>query len=245
MNLKKIANPLGGLIYYKESTTSTMAEARNLLAEENTHGSIFIADYQTDGVGRIPGRVWRAKPKDNLTFTLILEKDKLGHGYVTIPLKVGLAISKAVKDITGLNAEVKWPNDVLINGKKVSGVLCQSDRRHVLIGVGININQLEFDSELKDIATSLSILTSKGYSLEMVLSNFLDKLAGVLNDDNWLEELNSNLYMQGNSVKFSIGDPKSNNIVEGELVGLDKNGKVLIKNSENITNSYISGEFVK
>ncbi len=74
MNLKKIQNPFGGLIYYKESTTSTMSEARDLLSEES-HGSICITDFQSNGIGRIPGRTWHSESKDNLMFTLILEKN--------------------------------------------------------------------------------------------------------------------------------------------------------------------------
>lgn len=244
MNLKKIINPFGGLTYYKESTTSTMGEARNILTERDVHGSIFVTDFQTQGVGRIPGRIWHTKAKDNLTFTLVLEKDRLGKGYVTIPLKTGLAVSKALKSIADVDAKVKWPNDVIADNKKICGVLCQSDRKHILVGVGININQLEFDDEIKNKAISLSLLTNKGYSLEMVLSAFLEKLFDILNSETWLEELNEALYRKGEDVEFAIGDPKKMDIVNGELVGLDKNGKVLIKNSDNTVNSYISGEFL-
>lgn len=245
MNLKKIQNPFGGLTYYKESTTSTMSEAKNLLTEKNIHGSIFITDNQTNGVGRIPGRVWYTKSKENLTFTLILEKDVLGHGYVTIPLKVGLALSKALEQVAGLEAKVKWPNDVVVNDKKISGILCQSDRKHILVGVGVNVNQTIFDESIVENATSLSLLTNKGYSLEMVLSVFLEKLKLVLKSDSWLSELNNNLYRQGEEVTFAIGDPLKKNHITGILAGLDQNGKVIIKNSENIENSYISGEFIK
>lgn len=244
MNLKKIDNPFGGLLYYKESTTSTMVEAKSLLAEDNCHGVVFIADYQTAGVGRIQGRSWEAQKGQNLTFTLILDKDKLGHGYVTIPLKVGLALSKAVKDVAKVEARVKWPNDLFINDKKVSGILCHSNRKSILVGVGLNVNQLEFESELKEKATSLSKESGNGYSLEMVLSTFLKRLKEVLENRDWLEELNSNLYMASKEVTFAIGDPSKGNVVKGELVGLDSNGKVIIKDENGKENSYISGEFI-
>lgn len=244
MNLKKIQNPFGGLIYYKESTASTMSEARNLLTEKDIHGSIFITDNQTGGVGRIPGRIWHSSSRENLTFTLILEKDVLGHGYVTIPLKVGLALSSTLKDVAGLEAKVKWPNDVVVDGKKISGILCQSDRKHILIGVGLNVNQLTFDESIKEKATSISLLTNKGYSLEMVLSALLEKLYEVLKNESWLSELNRTLYRQGEEVTFAIGDPARSNHVSGTLVGLDSNGKVIIRDKENIENSYISGEFI-
>ncbi len=81
MNLKKIQNPFGGMTYYKESTTSTMSEAKSLLSEDDIHGSLVVADFQTNGLGRIPGREWLSNAKENLTFTLILHKEKLGSGY--------------------------------------------------------------------------------------------------------------------------------------------------------------------
>lgn len=244
MNLKKINNPFGGLIYYKESTTSTMVEAKSLLAEENCHGVIFLTDFQTTGVGRLQGRTWKSNKGENLMFTLILDKDKLGHGYITIPLKVGLALSKAITRFTDLDPKVKWPNDVFINNKKISGILCQSNRQSILVGVGLNVNQLEFPEELKNKATSLSLITNNGYNLEMVLSTFLEELYTVLKAENWLEEMNKSLYLQGEDVTFAIGDPKNNNIVKGKLVGLDKNGKVIIESNNGEKNSYISGEFI-
>lgn len=244
MNLKKIDNPFGGRTYYKESTTSTMAEAASILEDNNIDGSLVLADFQTDGIGRVPGRKWHSSPKNNLTFTLIVKRTFIGKGYGTTPLKAGLALSKLIKELTGLDAKVKWPNDVFVEGKKISGILCQSSKGYILIGVGINVNQLEFDGTLNDTSTSLSKLTNNGFNLEMVLSKFLNNFYNVLKSDSWLTELNRSLYKQGDKVSFCIGNPGNKNIVNGELIGLDDQGKVVIKDEQNTNNSYLSGEFI-
>ena len=244
MNLKKINNPFGGLTYYKETTTSTMAEAMELIEENRGEGSLFITDFQTEGKGRVPGRKWHTSENDNLTFTLVLKRDYIGHGFGTTPLRAGLALSKVINELTGLESNVKWPNDVVVNDKKISGILCRSHKGFILIGIGINVNQLKFDDEIKNIATSLSLLTNNGFSLEMVLSKFLESFHKVLKSETWLDELNEVLYRLGDSVSFLVGNPESKNIVTGELVGLDEQGKVLIKDQNNTIHSYLSGEFI-
>lgn len=245
MNLKKINNPFGGLTYYKESTTSTMAEAMELVEEKRGDGALFIADYQTDGIGRIPGRKWLSSANVNLTFTLVLKKDYVGHGFGTIPLKAGLALSKVVKDLTGIQASVKWPNDVVVKNKKISGILCRSQKGYILIGVGINVNQLTFEDSIKEKCTSLSLITNNGFNLEMVLSKFLETFHDVIKSDSWLDDLNKVLYQVGEKVVFSVGNPENKNLVTGKLVGLDDQGKVLIKDESGDIQGYLSGEFVK
>lgn len=244
MNLKKIENPFGGLTFYKKSTTSTMAEATNMLEDESVDGSLFIADYQTDGVGRISGRKWYASPYENLTFTLVISRGFIGHGYGVIPLKAGLALSSLIKELTGLNPRVKWPNDVVVDDKKISGILCRSNKTHVLVGIGINVNQLIFDNSISGKATSLSQLTGNGFSLEMVLSKFLKHFYSILKSESWLGDLNRCLYKQGEFVTFCIGNPSNNKQVVGELIGLDDQGKVIIQDRDGQNHSYLSGEFI-
>lgn len=244
MNLKKINNPFGGLTFYKESTISTMLDAKSMMADENIDGSIIITDYQSGGVGRIPGRKWFSNPGDNLTFTLVLSMDYIGRGYGTIPLRAGLALSKTISELTECETKVKWPNDVVVNDKKISGILCQTKGRSILIGIGINVNQLEFDPSLEESATSFSQLTNNGYNLEMVLSNFLNNFKTVIESDSWLEELNRTLYKQGDAVTFAIGNPETGKRINGTLKGLDKMGKVIIITEDGSESSHLSGEFI-
>ncbi|QEN04253.1 biotin--[acetyl-CoA-carboxylase] ligase [Thiospirochaeta perfilievii] len=244
MNLKKIENPFGGLTYYKESTRSTMADASETIDEKNIDGSLFITDNQTNGIGRVSGRKWESSPYQNLTFTLVLDRDTIGKGFGCTPLKAGLALSKVIKELTGADAKVKWPNDVLVNGKKISGILCHSSKGYILVGVGINVNQLVFDKDIEDNTTSLSKISNNGYNLEMVLTKFLNTFYETLRSSTWLSELNSSLYRQGEEVRFSVGNPDNNNIVEGVLQGLDDQGKVIIISESGDSSSYLSGEFI-
>ncbi|MBN2617011.1 MAG: biotin--[acetyl-CoA-carboxylase] ligase [Spirochaetales bacterium] len=244
MNLKKIINPFGGLTFYNENTVSTMLDAKELMNDQNIDGSLVLTDYQSGGMGRIYGRRWLSKPGENLMFTLVLSMDYLGHGYSTVPLKTGLALCKTVKELTKLDAKVKWPNDIVVDGKKLSGVLCQSKGQSILIGVGININQLDFDNEIKDKATSFSLLTNNGYNLEMVLSEFLSKFNQVLKDENWLSDLNSHLYKLGETVSFAKGNANSGEIITGKLEGLDGSGRVVILKENGEVENFLSGEFL-
>jgi len=143
-------------IHHKAETAST-----NLDAREGRPGDVYTADFQTAGRGRLDHK-WLSPPGTNLMMSVVLSVANLPPEHVaTLPLAIGLAVARGVLTLLiqgGLTPLIKWPNDVLVNGKKLAGILCERQGDNVIVGVGINVNQTEFPSEIADRATSLALL---------------------------------------------------------------------------------------
>ena len=161
-------------IHHKAETVST-----NLDARAGSHGDVFTADYQTAGRGRLDHK-WLSPPKANLMMSVVLSvSDLLPEHVSTLPLVVGLAVCKALStnyQLPTANYRLKWPNDVLVDGKKLAGILCERCGDNVIVGIGVNVNQTEFPSEIANRATSLAILSAPILDLSAVCRNILGQL---------------------------------------------------------------------
>lgn len=147
---------------------STNDVARDLAESGAPHGTVVLAEAQTAGRGRA-GRAWLAPSGSSLLLSIILRprsdtSTRTGSGAAVLPLLVGLAVARAVECVIGRAAEIKWPNDVLVGGSKVAGILCESSTGgpagdYVVVGIGLNVTQRarDFDDELLAAATSLSV----------------------------------------------------------------------------------------
>ncbi len=166
-------------IHRKETTESTNADAR-----AGRPGEVFIAEFQTAGRGRLDHR-WLAPPGMNLTFSVVL--DAAGRplaDVATMPLVAGLAVVRAVRRLlqgacTGNAPELKWPNDVLVKGRKLAGLLCELNGENVIAGIGLNVNQTVFAPELAARATSLALLAGRPFDRDAALHAVLDELFAV------------------------------------------------------------------
>ena len=151
----------------KETTASTNADAR-----EGRPGDVFVADFQPAGRGRLDHE-WHAARGENLTFSVVLDAADASPAEVaTLPLVVGLAVARAVGSLLGKISEVavKWPNDVLVGGKKICGILCERNGDAVIAGVGLNVNQTDFPAEIAARATSLRLVAGSPFDREEVLN---------------------------------------------------------------------------
>lgn len=168
---------IGRSVAYYESTGSTMDLARTEAEGDVREGAIVLADEQTAGRGR-QGRSWISPPGVNLYVTLILRPalDHLRYLSIIAPL----AVCHAIEETTGLVARIKWPNDVLIDDKKVCGVLAESEIedeavRYALVGIGVNVNvDVAPYSEIRELATSLRTELQREVSREEVLAAVLN-----------------------------------------------------------------------
>lgn len=143
------------------------------------HGALILADHQKNGRGQYE-RNWIVEPGKNLTFSLVFEPLK-GDRFTLLTLACALAISDAVNELEGIESQLKWPNDVLVNGRKVCGILtetqyCGNKLEKVVIGIGVNVNQLEFEDEIADTATSLAKEAGHTIDREMLLAQLLQKI---------------------------------------------------------------------
>ncbi len=146
-----------------EQTTSTNDVVEKLARDGVKEGVVVFAESQTKGRGRL-GRVWQSPTRKGLWFSVLLRPNLRPQETTQLTVISATALRRAIKTVTGLTADIKWPNDLLIGGKKVVGILTEMsaevDRvRHIIIGIGVDVNQdeAEFPAELRKIATSLKI----------------------------------------------------------------------------------------
>ena len=146
-----------------DEVDSTNTQAKRLAEEGAPSGTLVVSDYQSLGKGR-RGRVWDSPKGSSVYMTLLLRPSILPARASMLTLVMGLSVTQAVKDVTGLEATIKWPNDVVLDSKKVVGILTEMSAQvdyidYVVIGVGINVNMTEFPEPLKDMAVSLRQIT--------------------------------------------------------------------------------------
>ncbi len=182
MNIEKIKNAktkyIGKNIEYFEEIDSTQEEAkRNIKKYDN--GTIIIADKQIKGKGT-HGRIWYTN-LDNIAMTIIIKpklKVKQLEGFTT---SIAKNIQMAIKDLYNLDLEIKLPNDLLLNDKKICGILTEittikEEVKEIFIGIGFNVNEKNFPIEVLKIATSLSKETNKNYDREDIICKIIENL---------------------------------------------------------------------
>jgi BirA family biotin operon repressor/biotin-[acetyl-CoA-carboxylase] ligase len=139
---------------YAEVTPST----QRLLLPDDPEGAVAVAEEQTEGRGRL-GRAWQAPPRSSVLVSVVLEPPVPAARLPELTLAAGDAVAAAVAEVSGLAPTIKHPNDVLVDGKKVAGILAESSEGRVVLGIGVNANQREDElpAETQTPATSLRV----------------------------------------------------------------------------------------
>lgn len=171
---------MGQSIYFYEETDTTNNRARELALEGAPEGTLVVAEKQTAGRGR-RGKVWESPLGTGIWMSLVLRPQIMPAGASVLTLLCGLATAEAIEVETGLSVGIKWPNDILINGKKAVGILtemdCEMSQVHFVIpGIGINVNTTSFPPEIADIATSLYLECGKTVSRRRLVHKVLERL---------------------------------------------------------------------
>lgn len=165
---------------------SAVTESTNSDARAGAPGDVYTADAQTAGRGRLDHR-WHSAPGENLIMSAVLDVAGIPPEQIaTFPLVVGLAVHDAMAEILAESGDVppvmiKWPNDVLVGGLKISGILCERHGDAVIAGVGVNVNQREFPPDVAGRATSLALLRpgAAPFSVPAVRDAVLDRLGAL------------------------------------------------------------------
>lgn len=170
----------GREIEYHETLPSTNRLARQRAAEGAPEGFLVLAETQTEGRGR-RGRGWITPPGEAVAMSLLLRPRAHPSKVAALSLLTALAAAEAIEEATGLPARIKWPNDIVIRGKKVSGILLEMDAdeervRSVVCGVGINAHQRAFPEELRETASSLDLLSGETVSRAALVRAFLRRM---------------------------------------------------------------------
>lgn len=171
---------MGQTIYFYEETDTTNNRARELALEGASEGTLVVAEKQTAGRGR-RGKVWESPLGTGIWMSLVLRPQIAPTEASVLTLLCGLATAEAIEAETGLSAGIKWPNDILINGKKAVGILtemdCEMSEVHFVIpGIGINVNTASFPPEIAEIATSLYLECGKTVSRRRLVHKVLERL---------------------------------------------------------------------
>jgi len=165
-------------IHHSLSVGSTNAVALEAGASGYPEGSVFLAEEQTAGRGR-GGHAWYSQQSQGIYCSVLLRPKLSPDQVLLLSLATGLAVRSAVADVTGLQADLKWPNDLLLGGKKFCGILTElqwdgTRARHAVIGMGLNVNHQSFPDPLRDEATSL-YLESKNVQSRVQIAGALLK----------------------------------------------------------------------
>ena len=160
-------------LYHKESTLST-----NLDARQGRPGDVFTADEQTAGRGRLD-HPWHSGKGENLALSAVLDVTDLPAEHVaTLPLMVGLGVAQAVERLLGgRRTGIKWPNDVLVAGRKIAGILCERHGERVIAGLGVNVKTRRFPSDFAARATSFALEGAANVPVAAVREAVLAELA--------------------------------------------------------------------
>jgi len=228
---------IGRRIEYYEELALTNTEALRLAMENAPEGTVVIADGQSEGRGRMD-RVWESPPSMNLYLSVVLRPDIPAASASLIPLMVGVAVADVISQYCPERVRLKWPNDVLIGGRKICGILTEmrtrADRVHfIIVGIGVNINmrKLDFHREIRETATSLRIWTECEIdrldiavrlfeNLERWYRIFLNGSEEAIREK-WLQYAD----IIGKRVEVVFKET----VQHGTVTGLDKNGALLLE----------------
>ena len=229
----------GKKILYLPETKSTN---NDIWENFNNDHLIIITDNQTAGRGQ-RGSEWISQQFKSLTFSIgILDDNKNSK---LISLKSAISIAKTINDLTSLDALIKWPNDILINNKKVAGILTESkiknNKRIINIGIGINVNNES--NELKNVdqpATSLMIESNNKFSREILLANLIKCIDSILYKNNMTIINDWNKLCAHKNTLITFHNYK-NKLIKGKFIGIDKEGRAIIDINGKL-NYYLNGE---
>ena len=235
-------------IIYLPETDSSNIQAKRLGENGGKNGTVVVTNRQTAGRGR-RGKEW-ISPAGNCYFSMLLYPDVRVDRASMITLISAMAVAKTVKEISGLCAMIKWPNDVVVNGKKICGILTESSTdleyiQYVVVGIGINCNQKEFDSEIKDMATSIFLESENAVMRAGLLARFFEYFEDYYEmfleteDLSKLsEEYNELLINRGRDVK--IVEKSGERVLKA--IGINDKGALVVENASGEQESIVSGE---
>lgn len=245
------ATRIGRQLVCLPETASTNADAFRLAEEGAEEGTVVIADAQSGGKGR-RGRVWESPAGVNLYCSVVLRPAIMPHEAPQLTFLSAVAVARAIEGTTALKPEIKWPNDVLIQGRKVAGLLNEMSAEtdginFVILGIGVNLNMTsaQFPREVRTPATSLLLEHGRPVNrvqfavamlaeLDRLYADFLRHGFGPVREE-WQQRCNAN----GREVVVSDGGVDT---VRGMFHGIDGDGALLVRFPDGMVERILSGD---
>lgn len=255
-----LRNPFpGAASFLVRETDSTMREALSLARLGFPPGSLVAAEYQSSGRGRLAGRRWESEQGANLLFTIRLAPE--ASVLPALPLRLGTALCQAltlyaVRCNHSLRPPLlKWPNDLILGGRKAAGIVCESKPQGaeagLYAGIGVNCNQISFPPPIASSSTSLAAELGSPIDRWLLLELFLDTLFAALADESWKDSVEMRLWKRGEDVVFlpGLGAEGESSLaaaggpIVGRLEGVDEGGALLLRPvGEARARAFASGE---
>ena len=239
----------GRHVVYFPQTDSTNLQAKAAGEAGSPHGSLFVTDRQSAGRGR-RGRAWESPEGENIYMTLLLRPEFPPERASMLTLVMALAVAEGIETVCGGEVGIKWPNDLVLKGKKICGILTEMSAEvdyihYVVIGVGINVNQETFPEEIRETATSLRLETGKkvirGELITEILKRFEENyeiFAGTRDLSGLQEAYSRRLVNRDREVK--VLDPAG--AYEAHALGIDERGELIVRTREGETRKVFAGE---
>ena len=240
---------LGKSILSYETVSSTNDVAYDLAKKGSAEGIVIVSEGQTEGKGRL-GRSWASPKGKGIYLSILLRPTLPPQAIPKLTLFAALSAARAIRTVTGLAPQMRWPNDLLLDGKKVAGVLtemdAEQDRVHfVIVGIGINVNT---DAEsLPSEATSLKIEMGEGVSRVALARSLLEEFDQLYlsfregKSDETMEECRKLSAVLGTHVTIE----QVNGRKEGYALDIDEEGALLLRRDDGLTERILSGDLVK
>ncbi len=244
-------NTLGRVIRHYAEAGSTNDVAQQLAAEGVEEGTLVLAEEQTQGRGRL-GRSWFSERHAGIYASLVLRPRLKPRWAAILTLSAAVAASEAIERICGLRADIKWPNDLLLNGLKCCGILSEMQAeaeaiRHLIVGIGINVNHTSLPEELRERASSLRIEGKQQYSRVRILcallesfENFYDAVQEgnrALVIERWIQRSS---FASGKAVTIDLGGKQ----VRGVTAGLGEIGTLRVRLPDGRVEEVMSGDVI-
>ncbi len=218
-------------LYHFKTLSSTQDKAKEFF-KKGLNDIVIIADVQTNSRGRFK-RKWHSS-KGGLWMSILLKPHNVKNlQYLTFAAAV--AVVKSIKKITGIKTKIKWPNDVHYNGKKLCGILTEGifgRENHVIVGIGLNANQDNFSTDIRNIATSIKIINNKETSINDLSKNIINEFFKIYNNqynknklENIIEEWKKNCDM----INKNIIVISKNKKIYGKAIGIDEDCNLLLE----------------
>lgn len=240
---------MGREIHCLETVSSSNDAARELARSGSREGTVVLTDFQTQGRGRM-GRAWVSPAGKNLLLSVILRPRVRPHVVPLITLMSAVAAARTIRD-WNLKAEIRWPNDVCVDGWKVAGILTEMDsgpegRPFLVLGIGINVNmeETDFPSGLKDEASSMRLLLKKSVDRTALLGSLLLRLEesyallGGEKHETLSRQWSEFSCLTGRWVRVDSADRR----IEGVVLGIDASGELVVRLENGLVETILSGD---
>ncbi len=231
---------LGQDMIHKPSVTSTQVIAHQEAQDGAAHGTVIVADEQTKGRGRL-NRSWHSHKGDGVWMSIILRPKFEPHKSPQITLLAATVLAEVFKKYCGISPQIKWPNDLLTNGKKLSGILTelqaeQDQINYIVLGMGINVNHSveQFPEEIMDQATSLKIETGENWEIHTLIQQILNTFEKRYEE--FIEEGFSSVKLRWEAFGYRIGEHVAITTHQQEwnalIMGIEHDGALKVRDEE-------------